>query len=67
MEQGIVVFSSLLLLTTVIGCNSKAGHPEARKKNSGRHLINVCYKLEGVITMPMQFGANGYVTYGTGK
>lgn len=34
---------------------------------SGRHLFHVYDKLEGVTTMPMQFGANGYETFGTGK
>ncbi|MBI5009971.1 MAG: sulfatase-like hydrolase/transferase, partial [Bacteroidia bacterium] len=34
---------------------------------SGKHLFNVYDKLEGVTTMPMQFGANGYETFGTGK
>ena len=34
---------------------------------SGKHLFNVYDKLDGVTTMPMQFGANGYETFGTGK
>lgn len=34
---------------------------------SGKHLFNVYDKLEGVITMPMQFGESGYETFGTGK
>lgn len=34
---------------------------------SGKHLFNVYDKLEGITTMPMQFGANGYETFGTGK
>jgi arylsulfatase A-like enzyme len=34
---------------------------------SGRHLFHVYDTLDGVTTMPMQFGANGYETFGTGK
>jgi arylsulfatase A-like enzyme len=34
---------------------------------SGRYLFNVYDKLEGVTTMPMYFGTNGYNTFGTGK
>ena len=34
---------------------------------SGKHLFNVYDKLEGVKTMPMLFGENGYETFGTGK
>ena len=34
---------------------------------SGKHLFNVYDKLEGVTTMPMQFGSTGYETFGTGK
>jgi arylsulfatase A-like enzyme len=34
---------------------------------SGKHLFNVYDKLDGVTTMPMQFGTNGYETFGTGK
>jgi arylsulfatase A-like enzyme len=34
---------------------------------SGRHLFHVYDTLAGVTTMPMQFGANGYETFGTGK
>jgi arylsulfatase A-like enzyme len=34
---------------------------------SGRHLFHVYDTLKGVTTMPMQFGAAGYETFGTGK
>lgn len=34
---------------------------------SGKYLFNVYDVLDGVNTMPMHFGANGYVTFGTGK
>jgi arylsulfatase A-like enzyme len=34
---------------------------------SGRHLFHVYDTLDGVTTMPMQFGVNGYETFGTGK
>jgi len=34
---------------------------------SGKYLFNVYDKLEGVVTMPMYFGSQGYRTFGTGK
>ncbi|HUX95015.1 MAG TPA: sulfatase-like hydrolase/transferase [Bacteroidales bacterium] len=34
---------------------------------SGKHLFHVYDTLAGVTTMPMQFGINGYETFGTGK
>lgn len=34
---------------------------------SGKYLFNVWDKLNGVTTMPMHFGAQGYITFGTGK
>ena len=34
---------------------------------SGKHLFHVYDTLAGVTTMPMQFGKNGYETFGTGK
>ncbi len=34
---------------------------------SGKHLFHVYDTLTGVTTMPMQFGKNGYETFGTGK
>jgi arylsulfatase A-like enzyme len=34
---------------------------------SGKYLFNVYDKLAGVVTMPMHFASNGYVTFGTGK
>ncbi len=34
---------------------------------SGKSLFHVYDKLEGVRTMPMHFGDNGYETFGTGK
>ena len=34
---------------------------------SGKYLFNVWDKLNGVTTMPMHFGARGYITFGTGK
>ena len=34
---------------------------------SGKYLFNVYDKLNGVNTIPMHFGANGYITFGTGK
>jgi len=34
---------------------------------SGRNLFRVYDKLEGIKTMPMVLGENGYITFGTGK
>ena len=34
---------------------------------SGKYLFNVYDKLDGVTTMPMLFGEQGYETFGTGK